>query len=305
VGDLIQFIFIFTFWVSGIIAFLALVYAGFLYIVSGANPAVRSNARKRLGAVFWGMGILLFSVVIVNTINPDIGRLEFVGQKEVDACVGGLITENCITRFYPPTTISYGPAQNLSAQCLVHFDPNALKNREYYKQASGSYFSANLAAKSLVESQKYEEAVNMYCRDIAADILENEEEVDEKNVKFRMGCGTVARCAENDTLPGERDFYLGRNDIRENLDLSSGWFRDILESQPPIPVVGDFIGSISDLSDPLLGIVARTTGMCGDVKEQLDIYFDPEDENATWEPGEWGIVKDILVQRYLIEPGCL
>ena len=100
-------------------------------------------------------------------------------------------------------------------------------------------------------------------------------------------------------------FYLGRNDIRENLDLSSGWFRDILESQPPIPVVGDFIGSISDLSDPLLGIVARTTGMCGDVKEQLDIYFDPEDENATWEPGEWGIVKDILVQRYLIEPGCL
>ena len=107
VGDLIQFIFIFTFWVSGIIAFLALVYAGFLYIVSGANPAVRSNARKRLGAVFWGMGILLFSVVIVNTINPDIGRLEFVGQKEVDACVGGLITENCITRFYPPTLVSY------------------------------------------------------------------------------------------------------------------------------------------------------------------------------------------------------
>lgn len=59
-------------WVAGILAFLALIFAGFAYIVSGANPGQRARAMNRFKNVLWGLGILLVSSVILNIINPQI-----------------------------------------------------------------------------------------------------------------------------------------------------------------------------------------------------------------------------------------
>lgn len=71
-------------WVAGILAFLALVFAGFAYIVSGANPGQRARAMNRFKNVLWGLGILLVSSVILNIINPQIVTIKDPKGLNVD-----------------------------------------------------------------------------------------------------------------------------------------------------------------------------------------------------------------------------
>ena len=73
--DLINYIFGLFVAISGIIAFAALVFAGFLFLTSGANPMLRLQARRRLTQVFTGLLLLLGIFIVLNTINPDLTRL--------------------------------------------------------------------------------------------------------------------------------------------------------------------------------------------------------------------------------------
>ncbi|MDX1535322.1 MAG: M23 family metallopeptidase [Candidatus Spechtbacterales bacterium] len=88
---LIAYIYYVSLWLSGIIAFISLLYVGVLYILSGANPRNRSVAKERLLAVIWGIAILFLTVVVVNLINPDIARLELTPLAIVNP------GDNCLT----------------------------------------------------------------------------------------------------------------------------------------------------------------------------------------------------------------
>jgi len=76
IQNLVNFIFIFALWISAVVAFVTVVYAGFAYIISGANPGERSKAIQGIKNTVIGIGILLSSVIILNFINPNLTSLQ-------------------------------------------------------------------------------------------------------------------------------------------------------------------------------------------------------------------------------------
>jgi len=61
---------------AGIIAFISLTRAGFVFIYSGGNPTKRAEAKKRFFSVLVGLFILVFSFTFLNILNPDIVRID-------------------------------------------------------------------------------------------------------------------------------------------------------------------------------------------------------------------------------------
>lgn len=59
-------------WIAGILAFLALIFAGMSYIISGANPGARARANERFINILWGLSILLLANAILYTVNPQL-----------------------------------------------------------------------------------------------------------------------------------------------------------------------------------------------------------------------------------------
>ena len=66
--DLINYLFVLSLALAGILAFVSLVIAGFSFIISGANPGLRVMAKKRVAQVFTGVLTLLGTYIILNTI---------------------------------------------------------------------------------------------------------------------------------------------------------------------------------------------------------------------------------------------
>ena len=89
-NELIVFVYTLLLWLSIILAFLALIYAGFLYIVSGANPGARSKAFDYVKRIAFGGTILLLTVLILSFINTDLvapqrGIGGYVSDAEIKA----------------------------------------------------------------------------------------------------------------------------------------------------------------------------------------------------------------------------
>jgi hypothetical protein len=60
---------------SGILAFGAIVYGGFLYITSSGNPGKQSDGRAWIQSALLGLLLLASAYVILRTINPDLTQL--------------------------------------------------------------------------------------------------------------------------------------------------------------------------------------------------------------------------------------
>lgn len=88
-GQLIVFVFGLSIWMGGIIAFIMLVYVGMMYMLSGANPGLRAQAKERLKKVLLGMAILFGAVIILNIIDP---RLVNLPETLLDGGGGGFKT---------------------------------------------------------------------------------------------------------------------------------------------------------------------------------------------------------------------
>lgn len=69
--DLIAYLFVFFIFISGLIAFGMIVYAGFLYMTSGAVPSMRAEAKKRLMNTLQGLALLFGIYLLLNIINPE------------------------------------------------------------------------------------------------------------------------------------------------------------------------------------------------------------------------------------------
>ena len=61
---------------GGLAAFVVLVYAGFIYLTSAGNPQKMSDAMARIKSASFGLILLLSSVLILNTINPQLTALK-------------------------------------------------------------------------------------------------------------------------------------------------------------------------------------------------------------------------------------
>lgn len=57
-------------------AFISIIVAGFNYLTSAGNSSKINEAKKRITASFLGIALLLGTVLILNTINPEITSLE-------------------------------------------------------------------------------------------------------------------------------------------------------------------------------------------------------------------------------------
>lgn len=70
--DYVKYVFNFSVVAIGIIILAVLVYSGVQYVYSAGNPAQLSDARKGVFYAILGALILLSSVILFNTINPEL-----------------------------------------------------------------------------------------------------------------------------------------------------------------------------------------------------------------------------------------
>jgi amino acid transporter len=68
----VKYIFNFAIAIVGLTAFAVLVYAGLRYVTSTGHPEELKKSRKRILAAILGVLILLFSYLILTTINPQL-----------------------------------------------------------------------------------------------------------------------------------------------------------------------------------------------------------------------------------------
>ena len=74
-NDFLTRLIIFVYRISFIIAFFLLLYTGFLYIFAGGNSSAVKKAMESLKFLGIGIGLMLFSYVILYTINPQLVKM--------------------------------------------------------------------------------------------------------------------------------------------------------------------------------------------------------------------------------------
>jgi len=79
----IRYLYNISFGLAGLAAFLAVTYAGFLYLTSTGNPAKIKEARERIFSALLGLGILLISYVLLIAINPNLTLLAIPALEDV------------------------------------------------------------------------------------------------------------------------------------------------------------------------------------------------------------------------------
>lgn len=77
------YIFNLVIWLSGIIAFGIMVYAGIRYLTSVGKPEAIASARDQISSAFLGILILLSSVLILRILNPQLVVLEMPEAEPV------------------------------------------------------------------------------------------------------------------------------------------------------------------------------------------------------------------------------
>jgi hypothetical protein len=65
--------------IGGLIALLAIVYAGFLITTSGGDPKKVAAGRELIIAILIGLGFIVLSILLLNFIGADILHLEGMG----------------------------------------------------------------------------------------------------------------------------------------------------------------------------------------------------------------------------------
>jgi ABC-type nickel/cobalt efflux system permease component RcnA len=100
--DYIRYLYLFGLGLVGITALGALVYGGFMYMLSGTITS-KDEAKKWIWGAISGLILALAAYLILNTINPDLLKLKepTLPEVEIPASTG----ETGVTQ--TPNTISY------------------------------------------------------------------------------------------------------------------------------------------------------------------------------------------------------
>ena len=78
------YIFNFVIAIIGLIALGALIWSGIQYFTSAGNAETIKSAKGRIKSAFWGIIILLFSYLILTTINPQLIIFQLPGLPEIE-----------------------------------------------------------------------------------------------------------------------------------------------------------------------------------------------------------------------------
>jgi hypothetical protein len=76
VAELVAYFFNLAVTVGSFIAVVMMVMAGIDYVMSQGNPAKIEDAKKRIQNTFFGVVVLMASLLILNTINPDLAVIK-------------------------------------------------------------------------------------------------------------------------------------------------------------------------------------------------------------------------------------
>lgn len=88
---------------SGALAIIILVIAGTKYIASGIAPDAKNDAKEQMQHAFIGLGLILTSYLILNTINPNLVNFKL----SLESAVGSLpkpVPEVILPTDYPDDT---------------------------------------------------------------------------------------------------------------------------------------------------------------------------------------------------------
>lgn len=80
--ELIGYIYMFALAAAGFVALIAILIGAIMYIFSAGNPTKAKDAKDRIFSALLGILILLASVLILRTINPDLVNIGLPGAKE-------------------------------------------------------------------------------------------------------------------------------------------------------------------------------------------------------------------------------
>ncbi len=81
-AEYIQYFFVFATAVAGIIGVISIVIGGIQILLAGGNPGAISAARERIFDSILGIILLMFSYIILNTINPQLTSLKVLGGPQ-------------------------------------------------------------------------------------------------------------------------------------------------------------------------------------------------------------------------------
>lgn len=73
--DYLRYLFSLVIGLSGLIIFGTFIYAGFRYLTSAGNPASQNDAKDRVFSALLGVGVILASWLLLNTINPHLVKI--------------------------------------------------------------------------------------------------------------------------------------------------------------------------------------------------------------------------------------
>ncbi len=83
IPNYIKYIFNSAIALSGLLAFIVLLWSGIQYFTSAGDEEKMKNAKKQISAVFLGTIILLFSYLILITINPQLISFQLPGLPQI------------------------------------------------------------------------------------------------------------------------------------------------------------------------------------------------------------------------------
>ncbi len=92
--DYINKIYILIIAIGVLIAIMRIAFAGVKYSMSGVITD-KSDAKKDIKGVLLGLAILLLPALVLNTINPDLLRLNFLDTApKINMATGGVVQDN-------------------------------------------------------------------------------------------------------------------------------------------------------------------------------------------------------------------
>lgn len=116
-SQIVEFLFAATLWLAGLLAFAALLRAGFRLAISAGNPGVRLETKQRLWGIMLGVLILLVSYAVLRTVNPD---LVFLRNSNFAVCKdrGGPL--DCTNPFFLTITTRPTTPADIAKTLPVH-----------------------------------------------------------------------------------------------------------------------------------------------------------------------------------------
>lgn len=106
--------------IVGIIAVIAMMFGGFLWITAGGNTSQVDNAKSYIAASLTGLVLLLFSYVILKTVNPALVNFKVSAVPTVQETQSSTVNSNiycCINDATTNTTACAGVNESEKNKC--------------------------------------------------------------------------------------------------------------------------------------------------------------------------------------------